>query len=187
MVNLRARNGLESDPSDSRGKSEAIETQTQRLEDATIEPMDIGPPRHRKPHFIQKARDVLVRYAHFVGPGFLISVSLLACMPEPSEAKMRQVAYIDPGNYATDVSAGASTQYKLLFIVLMSNLFAVLLQSLCIKLGSVTGLDLAENCRLHLPRWLTITLYLFAEAAIIATDMAEVCFRPDGVFVELLM
>jgi metal iron transporter len=99
----------------------------------------------------------LQKYAKFVGPGFLIAV-----------------AYIDPGNYATDVEAGAATKYGHLFIILMSNLFAIFLQSLCIKLGSVTGLDLAENCRKHLPRWLNFVLYLFAESAIIATDIAEV-------------
>lgn len=108
-------------------------------------------------HFRRETVRVLVRYAHFVGPGFLISV-----------------AYIDPGNYATDVAAGADTRFGLLFVVLMSNLFAIFLQSLCIKLGSVTGLNLAENCRAHLPKWLTIILYLFSEAAIIATDVAEV-------------
>ncbi|KAK9327747.1 NRAMP family [Lipomyces starkeyi] len=101
--------------------------------------------------------EVFIKYAKFVGPGFLIAV-----------------AYIDPGNYATDVAAGAETKFALLFIVLMSNLFAIFLQSLCIKLGSVTGLNLAENCRAHLPKWLTIILYICAESAIIATDIAEV-------------
>lgn len=99
----------------------------------------------------------LAKFARFVGPGFLIAV-----------------AYIDPGNYATDVAAGAEFKYDLLFIVLLSNLFAILLQSLCIKLGSVTGLNLAENCRAHLPRWLVYILYFLSEAAIIATDIAEV-------------
>ncbi|KAI1608840.1 natural resistance-associated macrophage protein [Exophiala viscosa] len=106
---------------------------------------------------LNKAVVTLQKYAKFVGPGFLIAV-----------------AYIDPGNYATDVQAGAATRYRHLFVILLSNLFAIFLQSLCIKLGSVTGLNLAENCRKHLPKWLTIILYLFAEAAIIATDMAEV-------------
>ena len=104
-----------------------------------------------------RAKEVLFKYAQFVGPGFLISV-----------------AYIDPGNYQTDINAGAATRYSLLFVVLMSNLFAIFLQSLCIKLGSVTGLNLAENCRQHLPKWLNASLYVLAEAAIIATDMAEV-------------
>lgn len=105
----------------------------------------------------RRVRDIAFRYAQFVGPGMLISV-----------------AYIDPGNYATDVGAGASTKFSLLFIILMSNIFAIFLQALCIKLGSVTGKNLAENCRAHLPRWLTLCLYVLAEAAIIATDIAEV-------------
>ena len=104
-----------------------------------------------------RVRDVLVKYAHFVGPGFMISV-----------------AYIDPGNYSTDVLAGAEKKFASLFVVLMSNLFAIFLQSLSIKLGSVTGLNLAENCRRHLPKWLCIVLYIFAESAIVATDIAEV-------------
>jgi metal iron transporter len=72
------------------------------------------------------------------------------------------------------VAAGASFQYKLLFVVLMSNVFAIFLQTLCIKLGSVTGMNLAENCKAHLPPWLNYILYFFAESAIIATDIAEV-------------
>jgi len=99
----------------------------------------------------------IVKFGRFIGPGFLIAV-----------------AYIDPGNYATDVAAGAEFRYALLFIVLLSNIFAIFLQSLCIKLGTVTGLTLAENCREHLPTWLVITLYIFAEAAMVATDIAEV-------------
>ena len=99
----------------------------------------------------------IAKYFRFVGPGFLISV-----------------AYIDPGNYAADVSAGAEYRYRLLFVVLLSNLFAIFFQSLCVKLGSVTGLNLAENCREHLPRWMVIILYVFAEAAIVATDISEV-------------
>lgn len=87
---------------------------------------------------------------------------------------MVSVAYMDPGNYSTSVSGGANYQYKLLFAVFISNIFAVLLQCLCVKLGSVTGLDLAQNCRKHLPKWLNLSLYACAELAIIATDLAEV-------------
>lgn len=108
--------------------------------------------------FVRKVYDVLIKYTQFVGPGFLIAV-----------------AHIDPGNYATDVQSRADTKYSLLFIIFMSNLFAIFLQTLCIKLGSVTGLNLAENCRKHLPRWLTIVLYVFSEAAIVSTDIPEVC------------
>ncbi|APA07928.1 hypothetical protein SS1G_00454 [Sclerotinia sclerotiorum 1980 UF-70] len=104
-----------------------------------------------------KMKQVMVKFAKFVGPGFMVAV-----------------AYIDPGNYATDVAAGATYRFKLLFIVLMSNIFAIFLQSLCIKLGTVSGLNLAEACRAFLPKWLNIGLYILAEGAIIATDIAEV-------------
>ena len=87
---------------------------------------------------------------------------------------MISVAYIDPGNYATDVVAGATYRFKLLFMILLSNLFAIFLQSLCIKLGSVTGMNLAEMFKAHCPPWLNYTLYILAECAIIATDIAEV-------------
>lgn len=100
---------------------------------------------------------VLRTYCKFVGPGFMISV-----------------AYIDPGNYATDVAAGASYRFKLLFVVLLSNIFAIFLQSLCIHLGTVTGMNLAQMMRAHCPRWLNYISYFFGESAIIATDMAEV-------------
>ncbi|KAK3945560.1 natural resistance-associated macrophage protein [Diplogelasinospora grovesii] len=105
----------------------------------------------------QRLKHAIFTFGKFVGPGFMVAV-----------------AYIDPGNYATDVAAGASYQFRLLFIVLMSNIFAIFLQSLSIKLGTVSGLNLAEACRAFLPRWLNYTLYVLAEAAIIATDIAEV-------------
>lgn len=109
------------------------------------------------PSRLMRLKQVFVTYAQFIGPGFMIAV-----------------AYIDPGNYATDIAAGASYRFQLLFIVLLSNLFAILLQSLAIKLGTVTGLDLSSACRAFLPRWLNYFLYGLAEAAIIATDIAEV-------------
>lgn len=62
----------------------------------------------------------------------------------------------------------------MLFVVLLSNIFAILLQSFAIQLGSVTGMDLASACRAHLPRWLNVSLYVLTEVAIIATDLAEV-------------
>ncbi|KAG9197640.1 hypothetical protein G6514_001208 [Epicoccum nigrum] len=115
----------------------------------------VHPKRHGG--ILGGAINVVRKYLKFVGPGFMVAV-----------------AYIDPGNYATDVAAGASFQFRLLFIVLMSNVFAIFLQSLCIKLGTVTGMDLAQNCKAHLPPWLNYLLYFFAESAIIATDIAEV-------------
>lgn len=100
---------------------------------------------------------VLRKYAKFIGPGLMVSVS-----------------YMDPGNYSTAVAAGSAHRYKLLFSVLVSNFMAGFWQCLCAKLGAVTGLDLAQNCRVHLPHGLNIALYILAEIAIIATDLAEV-------------
>ncbi|GAO14582.1 hypothetical protein UVI_02009630 [Ustilaginoidea virens] len=124
-------------------------------EDAASQPIQRSIGHARTP--MAKVKHACWTFGKFVGPGFLVSV-----------------AYIDPGNYSTDIAAGASYRYKLLFIVLLSNLFAILLQSLAIQLGTVTGLDLASACRLFFPRWLNYLLYALAEVAIIATDMAEV-------------
>jgi metal iron transporter len=81
---------------------------------------------------------------------------------------------MDPGNYATGVTAGASNRYSLLFIVFLSNIIAIFLQILCIRLGSVTGYDLARCCREYFPKKLNYVLWVLAECAIIATDVAEV-------------
>ncbi|KAF4345174.1 transporter smf2 [Fusarium beomiforme] len=110
---------------------------------------------------LQRCKKTLVKFLSFIGPGFMIAVAYTS---RP----------VDPGNYSTDIAAGASYRFKLLFIVLLSNLFAIFLQSLAIKLGTVSGLNLAEACRAFLPRWLNVILYIFAEIAIIATDIAEV-------------
>lgn len=93
------------------------------------------------------------------------------------------VAYFDPGNWGVDLQAGSQFGYKLLFVVLVSGLFAVYMQVLSSRLGCVTGLDLATHCRLLLHdrpkhtlrwRWLVLyPLYVLAEVAIIATDLAE--------------
>ena len=85
---------------------------------------------------------------------------------------MVAVGYFDPGNWATDLAAGSQFGYRLLFIIFLSNIMAVFLQSLCIRLGVVTGLDLAQACRKHFPRYVSLVLYVLAEVAIIATDLA---------------
>lgn len=99
----------------------------------------------------------ICRFLAFLGPGAVISV-----------------AYVDPDNYQTAVSSGASFEYKLLFMILVSNLIAIYLQSLCIKLGTVTGMDLAQMNHQHLPRWLDLSIYAIAEACIICTDIGQV-------------
>jgi manganese transport protein len=97
------------------------------------------------------------RLLAFAGPAFLISVG-----------------YMDPGNWGTDIEAGSSFRYRLLWVLLMSNLMAVLLQSLATRLGVVTGRDLAQACRDHYPRVTASALWLLCEVAIAATDLAEV-------------
>src|SRR5437870_4839714 len=93
----------------------------------------------------------------FSGPGFLVAVG-----------------YMDPGNWATDLAGGARFNYSLLFVIMLSNLMAILLQSLCIKLGVATGRDLAQACRDHFSRPVTFVLWVMCEIAIAACDLAEV-------------
>jgi len=93
----------------------------------------------------------------FSGPGFLVAVG-----------------YMDPGNWATDLAAGAKFGYALLTIVMISNLMAILLQHLCIKLGVATGRDLAQACRDHYSPVTVWFLWILCEIAIAACDLAEV-------------
>jgi manganese transport protein len=88
-------------------------------------------------------------------------------------AFVASVAYIDPGNFATNIEGGSRFGYRLLWVLLVSNAMAILIQYLSAKLGIVTGLTLPQNCRKHLPRAMTIFLWVCAEIAAIATDLAE--------------
>ncbi|MGO8758798.1 MAG: Nramp family divalent metal transporter [Terracidiphilus sp.] len=97
------------------------------------------------------------RLLGFVGPGFLISVG-----------------YMDPGNWATDIAGGSRFGYTLLFVIMLSNLIAILLQSLSLKLGIATERDLAQLCRESYGRRTAFSLWLMAEVAIGACDLAEV-------------
>jgi manganese transport protein len=83
------------------------------------------------------------------------------------------VGYMDPGNWATDLAAGSTSGYALLWVVALSSAMAMVLQSLCCRLGIATGLDLAQACRKLLPRAWHLPLWLLAEVAIIACDLAE--------------
>jgi manganese transport protein len=87
---------------------------------------------------------------------------------------MVAVGYMDPGNWATDLAAGSRYGYTLLFVIMASNLMAILLQSLALKLGIASERDLAQACRERYSRPVTIALWLFAEIAIAACDLAEV-------------
>lgn len=97
------------------------------------------------------------RLLAFLGPAYLVSVG-----------------YMDPGNWATDIAGGSQFGYALLWVLLMSNIMALLLQSLCTRLGVVRGLDLAQASRQSYPTFVNFILYILAEIAIAATDLAEV-------------
>lgn len=99
----------------------------------------------------------LRKFAAFVGPGYLVAVG-----------------YMDPGNWATSLAGGSKFGYTLLVIALVSNIMAIILQSLCARLGIASGRDLAQACRDAFPKPVAWVLWLFAELAIIATDLAEV-------------
>lgn len=89
-------------------------------------------------------------------------------------ALLVSVGYMDPGNWATDLAGGSRYNYTLIWVLLMSNLMALLLQSMAARLGIVSRRDLAQACREHYPPWVNLPLYLLAELAITATDLAEV-------------
>jgi manganese transport protein len=93
----------------------------------------------------------------FAGPGYMVAVG-----------------YMDPGNWATDLAGGARFGYTLLSVILISNLMAILLQALALKLGIVTGRDLAQACRDHYSRPVSFVLWVLCEIAIAACDLAEV-------------
>jgi manganese transport protein len=97
------------------------------------------------------------RAAAFVGPGYLVAVG-----------------YMDPGNWATSLAGGSKFGYTLLVVALVSNIMAIVLQSLCARLAIASGRDLAQACRDAFPRPVALGLWFLAEVAIIATDIAEV-------------
>ncbi|MHB1021673.1 MAG: Nramp family divalent metal transporter [Acidobacteriaceae bacterium] len=88
-------------------------------------------------------------------------------------AFVASVAYIDPGNFATNIDGGTRFGYRLLWVLLWSNVMAILIQFLAAKLGIVTGRTLPQNCREHFSRHMTIGLWIAAEVSAIATDLAE--------------
>ena len=97
------------------------------------------------------------KLAAFLGPGYLVAVG-----------------YMDPGNWATSLAGGSKFGYALLAVALISNIMAIILQALCARLGVGSGRDLAQACRDAYPRWVSWPLWLLAEVAITATDLAEI-------------
>ncbi len=101
------------------------------------------------------------------------SSGLRALLPFLGPAFVAAVAYVDPGNFATNVTSGARYGYTLLWVVLSANLVAMLVQAMSAKLGIATGMNLAEVCRARLPRPLNLILWVQAEVVAMATDLAE--------------
>jgi len=104
----------------------------------------------------QEHQNRLTRLMPFLGPAFIASV-----------------AYVDPGNFATNIQGGAQFGYLLLWVIVASNLMAMLIQTLSAKLGIVTGMNLAEHCRARFPRPVVIAMWLLMEIVAMATDLAE--------------
>jgi manganese transport protein len=98
---------------------------------------------------------------------------LTALLPFLGPAFVAAVAYVDPGNFATNLSAGARYGYMLLWVVLAANLMAMLIQSMSAKLGIATGMNLPEVCRARFPRSVSVLLWVQAEVIAMATDLAE--------------
>jgi len=102
------------------------------------------------------SRKGLARILPFLGPAFIASV-----------------AYVDPGNFATNIQGGAEFGYTLLWVIVASNLMAMLIQTLSAKLGIATGHNLAEQCRLHYPKPVVIGMWVLMEIVAMSTDLAE--------------
>jgi manganese transport protein len=128
----------------------AAETKTATLAAPSLPEVHSSVSVSRSPHFWR-------RLLGFLGPGFLISVG-----------------YMDPGNWATDIAGGSRFGYTLLFVIMLSNLMAILLQSLSLKLGVATGRDLAQLCHEAYGKRASFVLWVLAEVAIAACDLAEV-------------
>lgn len=130
---------------------------TLKKEEAPARPGDISTLRSANEVLEGKSKKgIIARILPFLGPAFI------AC-----------VAYIDPGNFATNIQGGAQFGYMLLWVIVASNLMAMLIQTLSAKLGIASGKNLAELCREHFPRPVAISMWALMELVAMATDLAE--------------
>ena len=116
----------------------------------------------------KKKKNILARMFPFMGPAFIASV-----------------AYVDPGNFATNIQGGAQFGYLLIWVIVASNLMAMLVQTLSAKLGLVTGLNLAEHCREQFPKPVVVVMWVLMEIVAMSTDLAE--FLGAALGFQLLM
>lgn len=98
---------------------------------------------------------------------------LAALLPFIGPAFIAAIAYIDPGNYATNIAGGSQFGYKLLWVIVIANLMGILFQNMSAKLGIATGRSLPELCKEYFPTWLSYVMWIFSEFAAMATDLAE--------------
>jgi manganese transport protein len=123
----------------------------------------VGKPRSLTERTVVAARAILSGQRH--GPGAYVAFA--------GPAVVASIAYMDPGNFATNIQAGAKYGYGLLWVVLLANVIAMLFQALSAKLGIVTGRNLAEMCREHFPQPIVVMMWIISEIAAMATDLAE--------------
>lgn len=121
----------------------------------------------------QESESETVQSAKLILSGESKKKGLAKLMPFLGPAFIASVAYVDPGNFATNIQGGAQYGYTLLWVILASNIMAMVIQMLSAKLGIATGKNLAEQCREHYPHWLTILMWVLMELVAIATDLAE--------------
>ncbi|KAI0564776.1 manganese transport protein [Gracilaria domingensis] len=133
-------------------------------EDFMFRPPDIGPQVSDEEECAASRKFTWKGVLAHLGPAFLVSIG-----------------YLDPGNWATDIEGGSKFGYKLLWVLILANLMALLLQVLAARMGIVTRAHLAELCRDEYPRYATYALWVMAELAIIATDLTEVLGTAIGI------
>ncbi|MCB9092276.1 MAG: Nramp family divalent metal transporter [Halobacteriovoraceae bacterium] len=114
---------------------------------------------------VKKDVSFFKRFFRFSGPAFMVAVG-----------------YMDPGNWATDIAGGSEFGYQLIWVILLSNILAILFQTLSARLGIVTGRDIAQACRDHYTKRVNLTLWIICEIAIVATDLAEVLGSAIGLY-----
>ncbi len=127
-------------------------------------------PLSRAPGFSDKTT---VRSAKDILGGHPKRNRLASLLPFLGPAFIASVAYMDPGNFATNIQAGSKFGYRLLWVIVASNAMAMLIQTLSAKLGIATGKNLAELCRLHYPRPVAVGMWILMEIVAMATDLAE--------------
>src|SRR5919201_4857067 len=131
------------------------------------------PPQSSTPHPVRPGDIGTVRAATEVLGGQGQKGFFARLLPFLGPAFVACVAYVDPGNFATNIQGGAQYGYMLVWVIVASNLMAMLIQALSAKLGLATGMNLAEACREQFPRPVVVGMWIVSEIVAMATDLAE--------------